>query len=198
MRYYSRIIKKYKNGEIIFSENSECDGMYIIDSGRVRVYKTSGEGANKRDIELCTLGPKAMFGEMAMIDENKRSASVQAIEGTVCTVITKKIFEDQLTHIPLWMVNMIRILVMRLRETNDKLRMIVEQYGPPPVDTGSIITVDEDCTTLPIEIDETDILEIEPAPFDPQKDNPRKTNKTIPKVHKHFRSEDIVKSLFDQ
>jgi CRP-like cAMP-binding protein len=182
MRYYSRIIKKFKNGEIIFSENSECDGMYIIDSGRVRVFKTSGEGDNKREIELCTLGPKAMFGEMAMIDENKRSASVQAIEGTVCTVITKKIFEDQLTHIPLWMVNMIRILVMRLRETNDKLRTIVEQYAPPPVDSGSIITVDEDNDNLS-------------APDISFEDAPKQSHA---KVHKRFRSEDIVKSLFDQ
>jgi hypothetical protein len=42
------------------------------------------------------------------------------------------------------MVNMIKILVMRLRETNDKLRTIVEQYTPPPADPGSVITIDED------------------------------------------------------
>lgn len=181
MRYYSRIVKKFKNGEIIFSENSECDGMYIIDTGRVRVYKTSGEGPSAREIELCTLGPKAMFGEMAMIDENKRSASVQAIEPTVCTVITKKVFEDQLKHIPLWMVNMIKILVMRLRETNEKLRTIVEQYAPPPVDAGSVITVDEDNAP--------------PAPHDDHLKEPKEGHS---EVHKHYQSEDIVKSLFEK
>ena len=154
MRYYSKIIRKFKTGEIIFTENSECDGMYIIDSGRVRVYKTTIESNHKRDIELCTLGPKAMFGEMAMIDENKRSASVQAMEPTVCTVITKKAFEDQLNRIPLWMVNMIRILVLRLRETNDKLRTIVEQYTPPPADSGRLITVDENSPILKHPADE--------------------------------------------
>ncbi len=147
MRYYSRIIKKYKNGDMVFSENSECDGMYIIDSGRVRVFKTVGQGAQKKEIELCTLGAKAMFGEMAMIDENRRSASVQAVEPTVCTVISKKVFEDQLAHIPAWMVNMIKILVLRLRESNERLRGIVEQYTPPPIDTGSVITIDEDSVT---------------------------------------------------
>jgi CRP-like cAMP-binding protein len=179
MRYYSRIIKKYKHGEIIFSENSECDGMYIIDSGRVRVFKTLGEGAQKREIELCTLGPKAMFGEMAMIDENKRSASVQAIEATICTVISKKVFEDQLVHIPVWMVNMIKILVLRLRESNDRLRTIVEQYTPPPVDTGSVITVDEDNASL--------------AP--PRNGNSRNVEQSG--TDKHFSSDDIVKELFD-
>jgi CRP-like cAMP-binding protein len=148
MRYYSKIIRKFKTGEIIFTENSECDGMYIIDSGRVRVYKTTIESNHKRDIELCTLGPKAMFGEMAMIDENKRSASVQAMEPTICTVITKKAFEDQLNRIPMWMVNMIKIIVLRLRETNDKLRTIVEHYTPPPADSGGLITVDENSPML--------------------------------------------------
>ena len=179
MRYYSRIVKKYKNEEIIFSENSECDGMYIIDSGRVRVFKTVGEGANKREIELCTLGPKAMFGEMAMIDENKRSATVQAIEPTVCTVISKKVFEDQLARIPVWMVNMIKILVMRLRETNERLRTIVEQYAPPPVDTGSVITVDEDNANA------------SPAPQGTNKNPEQERSKT----GKHFRSDEIVKEL---
>ena len=180
MRYYSRIVKKYKAGDIVFSENSECDGMYIIDSGRVRVFKTVREGSNKREIELCSLGPKAMFGEMSMIDENRRSASVQAVEPTVCTVISKKVFEDQLSRIPVWMVNMIKILVLRLRETNERLRTIVEQYAPPPVDTGSVITIDEDnANALPA-------AQGSNAPSQPQDS----------KTEKRFRSDEIVRDLF--
>jgi len=147
MRYYPVQKLKFRKGDMIFSEDTEGDGMYIIESGRVRVFKTAG-GEDKKEIELCTLGPKAMFGEMAMIDDNPRSASVQAVANTVCTVITRKTFEEQLEHIPVWMVNMIRILVMRLRETNDKLRTIIEQYGPEaPLDTGRVITIDEDASS---------------------------------------------------
>lgn len=131
MRYYSRKVRKYSPGDIVFSENSPCDGMYILDKGRVRVYKTVGSGANARQVELCTLGPKAMFGEMAMIDESRRSASVQAVEPSECTIITKQIFEDQLSRIPTWMVNMIRILVKRLRDTNEKLREHIENKTMP-------------------------------------------------------------------
>ncbi len=129
---------------MVFSENSSCDGMYIIDTGRVRVFKTVQSGVSVKEVELCTLGPKAMFGEMAMIDENKRSASVQAIEPTACTVITKKIFEDQLSRIPPWMVNMIKILVSRLRETNDKLRQMVEEQTSAQVNDVAILTVDNE------------------------------------------------------
>jgi CRP-like cAMP-binding protein len=119
--------------------------MYIIDSGRVRVFKTLVKGDSMQEIELCTLGPKSMFGEMAMIDDSKRSASIQAIEPTICTVITKKIFEDQLSAIPTWMVNMIKILVQRLRETNEKLRLMVEECtGKPSDDVGGIVAVDDE------------------------------------------------------
>jgi len=142
MKYYTRQIRKYRQGDIVFSENSDCDGMYIIDSGRVRVFKTVKSGSLLKEVELCTLGPKAMFGEMAMIDENRRSASVQALEPTACTVITKKIFEDQLSNIPPWMVNMIKILVTRLRETNEKLRSMVEEQTSTPVNDIPILTVD--------------------------------------------------------
>lgn len=144
MKYYTRLIKKYSQGDMIFSENSSCDGMYIIDSGRVRVFKTVQSGGSIKEVELCTLGAKAMFGEMAMIDENKRSASVQAVEPTACTVITKKIFEDQLSRIPPWMVNMIKILVSRLRETNEKLRHMVEDQTSVPLNDISILTVDNE------------------------------------------------------
>jgi CRP-like cAMP-binding protein len=170
MKYYPVQKRRFKKGEIIFSEDSQGDGMYIIESGRVRVFKTSERG-EKKEIELCTLGPKAMFGEMAMIDDNPRSASVQAIATTVCTVITRKTFEEQLDHIPVWMVNMIRILVMRLRDTNDKLRAIIEQYRPEaPADTGRMITVDEESSS----------------------------RKGLSAAEKRFKSEDIVKDLFKE
>lgn len=144
MKYYTRQIKKYRQGDLIFSENSPCDGMYIVDSGRVRIFKTMKTAGKIKEVELCRLGPKAMFGEMSMIDENKRSASVQALEPTACTVITKKIFEDQLSQIPAWMVNMIKILVTRLRETNDKLSQMVEGHNPEQVNDISILTLDDE------------------------------------------------------
>lgn len=142
MRFYTRKIKKYAKGETIFAENAPCDGMYIVDKGKVRVFKTTVVNGVRKEIELCELGPRAMFGEMSMIDEESRSASVQAIAPTECTVITKQIFEDQLTRIPPWMVNMIKILVRRLRDTNEKLRDHIENNTKPEDDdTGRLITV---------------------------------------------------------
>lgn len=141
MRYYSHVRKKFKTNDIIFSENSESDGMYIIESGKVRVFTHASSDSGSVEVELCILGPNSMFGEMALIDNGKRSATVQAVEETTCTVITKKMFEDQLERIPSWMVNMIRILVIRLRETNERLRGIIQHYSVPPADGGTVITI---------------------------------------------------------
>ncbi|MBD3316739.1 MAG: cyclic nucleotide-binding domain-containing protein [Chitinivibrionales bacterium] len=194
MRYYTRIRKTYKTGDMIFTENSACDGMYIIDSGKVRVYKTLGKGADRKEVELCRLGPKAMFGEMAMIDEKHRSASVAAVEPTVCTVITKQIFEDQLAHIPPWMVNMIRILVSRLRETNERLRKMVEEHTATPVDdAGSILTVDADGEENRVSTarrEQCTGSEEPKAGSDSESAEMRKG--------KRFQSEEIIRSLFDR
>jgi CRP-like cAMP-binding protein len=180
MRYFPITRKKFAAGEIIFSERSEGDGMYIIESGKVRVFKTVVSGSGFDEMDLCTLGPKAMFGEMAIIDENPRSASVQALVPTVCTLITRKVFEEQLRHIPPWMVGMIKILVMRLRETNDRLRNSIEQSGsPPPADTGRVITVDEDVA----------------AP-DSGAQRAASENGSAAGADRRYKSDDIVKDLY--
>lgn len=173
MKYYTRQVKKYRQGDIIFSENSSCDGMYIIDSGRVRIFKTVKAGDTLKEVELSQLGQKAMFGEMSMIDENRRSASVQAIEPTTCTIITKKIFEDQLSRIPPWMVNMIKILVNRLRETNEKLRNMVEEQQGKTVNDVSILTVGDD---------EDEKARVSDSPGAPKQ--------------KQYQSEEIIEDLF--
>ncbi len=175
MKYYTRQVKKYRQGDIIFSENSSCDGMYIVDSGRVRIFKTIKTGNTLKEVELCQLGPKAMFGEMAMIDENRRSASVQAIEPTACTIITKKIFEDQLSRIPPWMVNMIKILVTRLRETNNKLRRMVEELQGTAVNDVGILTVGDD------ENEKAKVKDSSGAP-----------------KQKQYQSEEIIEDLFNK
>jgi CRP-like cAMP-binding protein len=148
-RFYKKIEKTFAKGEIIFSEDHECDGMYIIDKGSVRVFKTLDTPAGLKELELVRLGPKSLFGEMALIDDKKRSASVQAVEETICTIITKKMFEDQLEQLPPWVVNLIRVLVSRLRETNDKLREKAKEYHD---DTGGLVYIDEKANSLAAEM----------------------------------------------
>ncbi|MBD3317530.1 MAG: cyclic nucleotide-binding domain-containing protein [Chitinivibrionales bacterium] len=129
MKYYTRKRREYAPGELILSENGSPNGMYIIESGKVRVYKISGVGAAKREIFLGTLGPQAIFGEMAMLDDRPRSASVRAIKPTVCTIINRDMLVHQLTAMPSWLLNVIRILITRIRGANDSLRESVSRYA---------------------------------------------------------------------
>jgi CRP-like cAMP-binding protein len=81
---------------------------------------------------LVQLGPGSMFGEMGMLDQARRDASVKALEFTEVLIITKDMFENQLTLLPAWIVNFIKILVSRLRTTNDKLAaaiQLLEMHG---------------------------------------------------------------------
>jgi CRP/FNR family cyclic AMP-dependent transcriptional regulator len=126
---YRKIEREYRAGEIIFSENDRCDGLYIINSGRIRVFRN----INGEEIELIQLGEKEMFGEMALIDENKRSASAAAMAPSKVTLVTREMFNDQLERLPAWVVTLIKLLVTRIRATNDKVRIMMtesETAGP--------------------------------------------------------------------
>jgi CRP-like cAMP-binding protein len=139
-KFYKKISRTFGAGEMIFTENSPCDGMYIIEIGRVRVFKSLDTPTGIKELELVQLGPKSLFGEMALIDDQKRSASVQAMVDTRCMVITKEMFRDQIEKLPPWVTNLIQVLVVRLRETNEKLREKARSFHD---DTGSIVYVDE-------------------------------------------------------
>ena len=89
------MIRAYAAGEIIFDQGSEVDGIYSVQTGKVSVYKTKPTPQGPVDIELVQLGPGSMFGEMGMLDQTKRDASVKAVEFTEVLIITKDMFENQ-------------------------------------------------------------------------------------------------------
>ncbi len=125
-KLFKKVIRAYAAGEIIFTEGSEVDGIYSVQSGKVSVFKTKATHQGPVDIELVQLGPGSMFGEMGMLDQTKRDASVKAVDFTEVLIITKDMFENQLAQLPAWIVNFIKILIGRLRITNDKLAAAIQ------------------------------------------------------------------------
>jgi rhodanese-related sulfurtransferase len=79
-------------GTTIFRQDDPGDSLYIIDAGRVRVFKTGDAGV---ETELAQLGTGDSFGEMALFTGEARSANVEAVEDTHLAVIAK----DQFDHI---------------------------------------------------------------------------------------------------
>jgi CRP/FNR family transcriptional regulator, cyclic AMP receptor protein len=77
--------RSYARGEVIFREDDPGDALFVVVSGLVKVYRSSLDGD---EMVLVTLGPRAVFGELPMIDGGVRSASAAAVEPT--TVLTLK------------------------------------------------------------------------------------------------------------
>jgi CRP/FNR family transcriptional regulator, cyclic AMP receptor protein len=120
-KLFKKIVRNFAAGEIIFAQGAEVDGIYSVQSGRVSVFKTKPTPQGPVDIELAQLGPGSMFGEMGMLDRTTRDASVKAVEFTEVLIITMDMFENQMALLPPWIVNFIKILISRLRHTNNKL-----------------------------------------------------------------------------
>src|SRR5580693_5272631 len=79
-------IRPYSPGEILFSEGEPCKGLYIVVSGRVRIFKTS---ANGREQVLTVEGPGASVAELPVFDGGNYPASGSAVEKTEVLFISR-------------------------------------------------------------------------------------------------------------
>ena len=120
-KLFKKVTRAYASGEIIFEQGADVDGIYSVQSGRVSVYKTKPTANGPQNIELVQLGPGSMFGEMGMLGQTKRDASVKAVDFTEVLIITNDMFEAQLASLAPWVTNFIKILINRLRSTNNRL-----------------------------------------------------------------------------
>ena len=100
-------------GKLIFQEGDYGDCLYIIIRGSVRIHR--GEH------ELAVLGRMQSLGEMAVLDGSPRSASATAVEDTKLLKVGREQFLDVMRNSPEIMHGIIRLLLARLREANEKL-----------------------------------------------------------------------------
>jgi len=115
-------------GSAIVREGDATDFLYIVLSGRLKVMM--GEADGKETI-LSILGPGEFFGEMGLIDDNPRSASVIAIEPTEMLALTKRAFRNCLVENSELAMAVMRVLVRRLREADRKIGSLamLDVYG---------------------------------------------------------------------
>ena len=94
--------RTYPKNTIIISEGDDSDSLYAILSGKVKVYLSDDDG---REIIINIQGEKEYFGELALLDDSPRSASVMTIEETKLAVISNiddDLFEKSASHGCLW------------------------------------------------------------------------------------------------
>lgn len=109
------IIQKYKREDVVIKQGAYETWAYMIMSGKVEV-STIFNGQKKT---LATFGEKQIFGEMALIEDKARSATVTALEDTKLSMIGRKDFNVLLTKNPKIVFPIIKALFDRLRSAND-------------------------------------------------------------------------------
>lgn len=115
------VTKVLKEGDVLFDEGSRGRELFIIQEGRLGVYKRSSEG----EIELATVEKNGVIGEMSLLDKEPRSATIRAIENTTCIVINEAVFNTTLSKAPVWLNSIVKIIVSRLRDANRRVDQTV-------------------------------------------------------------------------
>lgn len=95
----------------IFQEGDPGDAMYLVESGRVRIF----EDKRGQTTTLKEFGLGEFFGEMALVDEKPRSASAETLEATTLLVITKANFDSIVLQNPSMALILIQALSERIR-----------------------------------------------------------------------------------
>jgi CRP/FNR family transcriptional regulator, cyclic AMP receptor protein len=110
--------RAYPAEAVIVRQGDSSMSFYVVMKGRVRIEnEVGGDGR----LPLREMGPGSFFGEMGLIDDMPRSATVVAIEPTVCALLAKWDFRNELRHDPDIALALLPILCERIRDL-EKLR----------------------------------------------------------------------------
>ena len=103
-------VREYKAGEVIFREGDPATELFIIKSGTVEI--------RLGNRQLDTLPERSIFGEMALIDPGSRSATAVAVTDAAIVPVSEKQFLFLVSRTPYFALNVMRVLVRRLRTSN--------------------------------------------------------------------------------
>ena len=112
------VSRRYEAGEVVFREGDGGDTCYIVRSGLARAVRQHSDG---RSITLSHFGAGDIFGELAMFDEEPRSATVDVIEQVEVVAIPGREMQRLMGEHPQIAVKLTAALAQRLRATNERL-----------------------------------------------------------------------------
>lgn len=120
-------VRTYARNTLVMTEGERSDSLYVILSGRVKVYVSDEHG---KDLVLNVQGPGEYFGELAL-DEGPRSASVMTLEPSKLAVIANDVLRGFLTSHPEAAVQLVRGLIGRVRRATESLKDLaqLDVYG---------------------------------------------------------------------
>jgi len=121
-------LRQFPKNRIIINEGEQSDSLYAIVAGKVKVLISEEDG---KEIILSILGPGEFFGELSLIDNQPRSASVITMEPSSFNVIAQADFMRVLTSNPQIAKTILKSLAKRLRDADKKIGSLalLDVYG---------------------------------------------------------------------
>ncbi len=116
------VLRRFSPGELVFSEGEPCSGMYVVESGHVRIFKSS---ANGREQVLNIEGPGSSVAELPVFDGGNYPASVSAVDEAALLFVSKQDFQALCLAHPQVALKVLRVVGARLR----KLVGIIEELS---------------------------------------------------------------------
>ena len=114
--------RSYPRNSVILFEDDPGDALYIVAKGQVKVVLIGEDG---REVILSVLGEGSFFGEMAVIDEEPRSAHVIAMDDSSLLVLRREDFQARLRSSPEVSIALLREICRRLRRADEKIGSLV-------------------------------------------------------------------------
>lgn len=159
----SLVKRRFSSGQVVFHLGDPGGLLYLIDSGRVKIFYPSNDG---HEIVLAILGGEDFFGELALFDDSPRSATAETVENTTVYTLNRSEFLRYLSGNPGLSIKMLSTLARRIRIMNEqmsdvffldlpgrlarKLLLLAEDHGEP-VDDG---------VHIPLSLTQTDLAEM--------------------------------------
>ena len=120
--------RSFAKNTVILSEGDSSDSLYVILQGKVKVYLNDEQG---KEAIINYQGAGEYFGELALIDDSERSASVMTVEKSDFAVISKAAFHSVLEKNPQIAIHLLKDLARRIRALTDEVKSLAlsDVYG---------------------------------------------------------------------
>ena len=122
------ITRTYPKNTVIINEGDQANAMFICSDGKVKVYVSDENG---REFVLNSMGPGEYFGELSLLDDETRSASVITTEKSTFSILYKDDFTKVVMNNPAISLVLLRNLASRIRTLTDNVKTLALQdvYG---------------------------------------------------------------------
>jgi CRP-like cAMP-binding protein len=110
--------RSFRAGEVVFREGDDSDTCYVVRIGHARAIRSHADG---RTITLASFGPGDIFGELAMFDAEKRSATVEAVDDLEVVALLGSDMRRLVRQHPEIAAKLLTALTRRLRDANERL-----------------------------------------------------------------------------